>query len=81
MAVASCGFVCFVLCFFCTGHFVMVPLDKTLSTLFATFFLEHLFNLNSHPAKYNDDRIESVIDPTLLLGYSTVVLNLCQVVA
>jgi len=30
---------------FCMGKFVMVPLNLTLSTMFATFFFEHLFNL------------------------------------
>ena len=29
---------------FCTGHFVMVSLNLTLSSLFATFFFERLFN-------------------------------------
>ena len=43
MSIASCYFACFVLflAFVLYGPFVIVPLDLTLSTLFATFF----FNL------------------------------------
>jgi len=37
---------CYCMCLFCTAHFVIVPDNcPDLSTLFITFFFEHLFSL------------------------------------
>ena len=46
MSVTSCYFVCFMFCkcLFCTGHFVMVTLNLTLSRLFATFLFSLKFS-------------------------------------
>ena len=50
MSVKSCYFACFVLFheFFCTGHFVMVPLNLTCLHCLQHFIFEHLFNLYYH---------------------------------
>ena len=42
MYVTSCCFACYILFYmiiFCTGHFVMEPLNTVLSTWFASFYL------------------------------------------
>jgi len=39
---------CYVLCVFCTGHFVMVPINLTCPHCLQHFFSEHLFHLYWH---------------------------------
>jgi len=48
-------FVCCYVCWFCTGHFVMVPLNLTYLHYLQHFFFEHLVNLyhNQYKTFYN----------------------------
>jgi len=57
MSVASLYTSCFVMfCVFCTGHFVMVPINWTCPHCLQHFFFEHIFHLY-FPYRYLSNRV------------------------
>jgi len=47
LVLVFCVFLCCFVCVYCTGHFVMVPLNLTCLHYLQHSFFEHLFNLHS----------------------------------